>query len=124
MDVRPAIETSPSIGDLAALTGVSPRSLRYYEEQGLLSARRTPAGHRRYDHEAVDRVVLVQRLFAAGLTSTEIRPVLPGMVAEEHRTEPLVSALRGYRDRLQQEVARQLDTIDILDEVIDEQDRA
>ena len=124
MDVRPAIETSPSIGDLAALTGVSPRSLRYYEEQGLLSARRTPAGHRRYDHEAVDRVVLVQRLFSAGLTSTEIRPVLPGMVAEEHRTGALVSALRGYRDRLQQEVARQLDTIDILDEVIDEQDRA
>ena len=124
MDVRPAIETSPSIGDLAALTGVSPRSLRYYEEQGLLSARRTPAGHRRYDHEAVDRVVLVQRLFSAGLTSTEIRPVLPGMVAEEHRTGALVSALRGYRDRLQQEVARQLDTIDILDEVIDERDRA
>lgn len=124
MDVKPAVEASPSIGDLAALTGVSPRSLRYYEEQGLLSARRTPAGHRRYDHEAVDRVVLVQRLFAAGLTSTEIRPVLPGMVAEEHRTGALVSALRGYRDRLQQEVARQLDTIDILEEVIDEQDRA
>ncbi|MBP2409649.1 MerR family transcriptional regulator [Brachybacterium fresconis] len=122
MDVR--ADSLLSIGGLAALTGVSPRSLRYYEEQGLLSARRTPAGHRRYDHEAVDRVVLVQRLFAAGLTSTEIRPVLPGMVAEEHRTGALVSALRGYRDRLQQEVARQLDTIDILDEVIDEQDRA
>ncbi|APX34892.1 transcriptional regulator [Brachybacterium sp. P6-10-X1] len=113
-----------SIGGLTALTGVTPRSLRYYEEKGLLSARRTPAGHRRYDHEAVDRVVLIQRLFAAGLTSSEIRPVLPGMIAEEHRTGALVSALRGYRDRLRQEVARQVDTIDILDEVIDEQDRA
>lgn len=119
IDVRAAPAPPLSIGDLAEVTGASPRSLRYYEEQGLLLAQRTPAGHRRYEHEAVDRVALVQRLFAAGLTSTEIRPVLPGMIAEEHRTGALVTALRGYRERLQQEVARQLDTIDILEEVID-----
>ena len=112
-------ETLLSIGELSSHTGVSPRSLRYYEEQGVLPARRTPAGHRRYDQEAVDRVALVQRLFAAGLTSTEIRPVLPGLVDQEHRTEALVTTLREHRGRLQQEIAQQLDTIDILDEVIE-----
>lgn len=108
-----------SIGDLSSLTGVSPRSLRYHEEQGLLTAGRTPAGHRRYSRADVDRVALVQRLFAAGLSSTEIRPVLPGMVTEEDRTTDLVSSLREHRDRLQLEITRQLDTIDILDEVIE-----
>lgn len=121
--VRPAREAPPgfalSIGELSDRTGVSPRSLRYYEEQGLLTPQRTAAGHRRFDAEAVDRVLLTQRLFTAGLSSTEIRPVLPGLVDEEHRTGNLVAALREHRARLQQEIARQLDTIDILDEVIE-----
>ena len=108
-----------SIGELSSRTGVSHRSLRYYEEQGLLLAERTPAGHRRYGREAVDRVGLVQRLFAAGLTSTEIQPVLPGLVQEGCRTEDLVAVLSEHRERLQQEIAWQLDTIDILDEVIE-----
>ena len=119
MHVSSAPEMLLSIGDLASLTSVSPRSLRYYEEQGLLTAQRTPAGHRRYSRADVDRVALVQRLFAAGLSSSEIRPVLPGMVTEEHRTNDLVSSLREHRDRLQLEITRQLDTIDILDEVIE-----
>lgn len=119
MHVSSAAEMLLSIGDLSSLTGVSPRSLRYYEEQGLLTAGRTPAGHRRYSRADVDRVALVQRLFAAGLSSTEIRPVLPGMVTEEDRTTDLVSSLREHRDRLQLEITRQLDTIDILDEVIE-----
>ncbi|MFI5897699.1 MerR family DNA-binding transcriptional regulator [Actinoplanes sp. NPDC051513] len=36
------------IGDLSAATGASTRSLRYYEEQGLLTSTRTPGGQRVY----------------------------------------------------------------------------
>ena len=82
--VNPAASTGAparfGIGELSARTGVSARSLRYYEEQGLLTPARTAAGHRRFDAEAVDRVLLVQRLFAAGLTSTEIAPLLPPLL--------------------------------------------
>ncbi|GAA4520127.1 MerR family DNA-binding transcriptional regulator [Brachybacterium paraconglomeratum] len=117
--VRTTDGSTFSIGELSSRTGVSHRSLRYYEEQGLLLAERTPAGHRRYDEEAVQRVALVQRLFAAGLTSAEVQPVLPGLVEEGYRTEDLVEVLREHRARLQQEIAWQLDTIDILDEVIE-----
>lgn len=36
------------IGELAGRTGVSERSLRYYEQQNLLVSDRTPSGHREY----------------------------------------------------------------------------
>lgn len=111
-----------SIGGLSEVTGASPRSLRYYEEQGLITPQRTAAGHRRYDSDAVDQVILVQRMFSAGLSSAEIQPILPGMIDEEHRTGLLVAELRGFRHRLHQDIARQLDAIDILDEVIEEYD--
>jgi DNA-binding transcriptional MerR regulator len=37
------------IGELAGVTGVSTRSLRYYEEQCLLPVRRRTNGYREYD---------------------------------------------------------------------------
>ena len=65
------------IGDLAQQTGVSVRSLRYYEEQGLLTARRTTTGQRTYDEDAVARVRLLRQLYNAGLTSSTIATLLP-----------------------------------------------
>lgn len=111
-----------SVGRLAEATGVSTRSLRYYEEQGLIESQRTESGHRRFDPEAVERVVLIQRLFSAGLSSREIGPVLPCMVDESARTSLLVDVLRDYRERLAQEIRKQRETVRILDEVIDEYD--
>ncbi len=45
------------IGDLARETGVSPRLLRYYEEQGLLTSHRVGGGHRRYADDGVPRTL-------------------------------------------------------------------
>ena len=67
------------IGELARRTGVSERSLRYYEQQGLLAADRTPGGQRDYPERAVDRVIRIQELFAAGLHSKKIARLLPCM---------------------------------------------
>ncbi|MER5390051.1 MerR family transcriptional regulator [Saccharopolyspora sp. NPDC002686] len=67
------------IGELARRTGVSERSLRYYEQQGLLAADRTPGGQRDYPERAVDRVIRIQELFAAGLHSKKIAQLLPCM---------------------------------------------
>ncbi|MGW4500392.1 MerR family transcriptional regulator [Micromonospora sp. NPDC004336] len=65
------------IGDLARATGVSPRLLRYYEEQGLLASHRAGGGHRRYAEDAVPTVHHIRALLAAGLTTSVIREVLP-----------------------------------------------
>ncbi|GAA4835198.1 MerR family transcriptional regulator [Actinomycetospora corticicola] len=65
------------IGELSELTGVSTRSLRYYEEQGLLVGGRLPNGYRDYPADAVDTVAFIQDLFSAGLPSDVVRDVLP-----------------------------------------------
>ncbi|MFE7135686.1 MerR family transcriptional regulator [Streptomyces sp. NPDC057638] len=65
------------IGDLARETGVSPRLLRYYEEQGLLVPLRTPSGHRRYGEDAPEVVAHIRALLTAGLSTHVIRDVLP-----------------------------------------------
>nr|WP_221333214.1 MerR family transcriptional regulator [Nocardia transvalensis] len=62
---------------MARRTGVSVRSLRYYESQNLLAATRTGGGQREYPESAVDRVVRIQELFAAGLHSRTISELLP-----------------------------------------------
>ncbi|GGS19968.1 MerR family transcriptional regulator [Streptomyces griseoviridis] len=67
------------IGELARRTGVSERSLRYYEQEGLLWASRTPGGHREFTEAAVERVRRVQELYAAGLCSSKIAELLPCM---------------------------------------------
>jgi DNA-binding transcriptional MerR regulator len=66
-----------NIGELAQLTGVSRRSLRYYEQQGLLCAERDPHGYRRYGPDAVGAVARIRALLAAGLSTDVIRGILP-----------------------------------------------
>ncbi|WP_028645424.1 MerR family transcriptional regulator [Nocardioides sp. URHA0020] len=65
------------IGELAERAGVSVRSLRYYEEQGLLESERTAGGHREYRESDVTRVRFMQMLYAAGMPSRRIIELLP-----------------------------------------------
>jgi DNA-binding transcriptional MerR regulator len=64
------------IGEVAELTGTTPRTIRYYEELGLLSpaADRSPGAHRVYDEADVDRLREVLRLRRVlGLSLDELK---------------------------------------------------
>ncbi|MGW0484746.1 MerR family transcriptional regulator [Nonomuraea sp. NPDC003214] len=65
------------IGDLARVTGVNVRLLRYYEDQGLLESVRTSGGHRTYAADAPARVGQIRALLGAGLPTKVIREVMP-----------------------------------------------
>lgn len=106
------------IGDLAAATGVSVRSLRYYEEQGLLAADRTPSGQRTYGPAAVERVGLVQQLFGAGLPSRTIVQLLPCVDAGVATPESF-ALLVAERDRITTQLAELEAARNRLDEVIE-----
>ncbi|GAA2286625.1 MerR family transcriptional regulator [Glycomyces scopariae] len=60
------------IGELATATGATVRALRYYEEQGLLHAERTPSGQRVYAEDAVDQVDWIRMMLKTGLPSKAI----------------------------------------------------
>lgn len=105
------------IGELAASSGVSVRSLRYYESQGLLLSSRTSGGHREYSDDAVDRVILIQELMAAGLTSKIIVELLP-CIYSGTTTPAMVERLQSQREDIDRRARELLATRDRLDDMI------
>lgn len=61
------------IGALAQATGVSVRSIRHYDQHGLLASTRTENGYRAFEAVAVTQVKQIQRLIATGFSLEEIR---------------------------------------------------
>ncbi len=108
------------IGDLAAATGASARSLRYYEQQGLLVSERTAGGQREYPESAVERVKLIRSLLGAGLSSGTIHEVMPCIADEAIRTPWLAERLRSELTRVEEQIGCLHRTRDILAGLVDE----
>ncbi|WP_217143858.1 MerR family transcriptional regulator [Streptomyces sp. AC627_RSS907] len=105
------------IGKVAEGAGVSVRALRYYEEQGLVIADRSPSGHRQYPESAIERVKFIQLLYSAGLSSKAILQLLPfldTLVAAPRMTQ----RLKEERDRIRTQIDDLTRAHDRLDELI------
>ncbi|WP_163512539.1 MerR family transcriptional regulator [Fodinicola acaciae] len=104
-----------TVGQTAELLGLSAHTLRYYERIGLVDVERSGSGQRRYDREALARVVFITRLRLSGMSINDIgeyiRLVEQGTGTEEQRLELL------YRHRAK--VQRQLDELRFTMAVID-----
>ncbi len=69
--------TGMKIGALAARSGVPVKTLRYYEELGLLPAiGRSEGGYRLFDENSLPRLEFIRRLKALGLSLEEIQSCL------------------------------------------------
>ncbi|ULL17226.1 MerR family transcriptional regulator [Paenibacillus sp. H1-7] len=64
------------IGELAERTGVSIRSIRYYEQQGLLTPVRQENGYREYSPFAEEHVRTIRLYLNLGLSTEEIAGIL------------------------------------------------
>ncbi|SBW28006.1 putative transcriptional regulator [Candidatus Protofrankia californiensis] len=65
------------IGEVAAASGLTIKTIRFYEQTGLLPASpRTPAGYRDYPAPTPARLAVIRDAQGAGLTLAEIRSVL------------------------------------------------
>jgi DNA-binding transcriptional MerR regulator len=108
------------IGELSKRTDMSPRSLRYYEEQGLLTSARSEAGQRHYSEADVQRVSLIRQLFDAGLSSRVIVTVLPcvDVPGDVGIAEETFTAMMRERDRLDLDIAHLIENRDALDVLI------
>jgi len=91
------------IGELSERTGVSSRSLRYWEQQGLLPSERLPNGYREYADDAPRTVEAVRSLLGIGLPTAVIRQILPctGSAGPQAESCPgLLSRIAELRDNL------------------------
>lgn len=113
-------QTPMRIGDLSAATGASARSLRYYEDQGLLSSERGTGGQRHYHPSAIERVGLIKTLLAAGLSTVTIKDVLPCVADESARTPWLAGRLGAELARVEAQMADLRRTRDILAGLVDD----
>ncbi|MGD9620740.1 MAG: heavy metal-responsive transcriptional regulator [Mycolicibacterium sp.] len=65
------------IGELASLTNASTKTIRFYEDSGLLPAPpRSASGYRDYGPDSIDRLRFIHRCQAAGLTLQKVRQIL------------------------------------------------
>jgi DNA-binding transcriptional MerR regulator len=100
------------IGELAAESGVSAKTIRFWESAGLLpDPARTASGYRDYDPDAADRLRFIRHAQTAGLTLAEIRQVVSisddGQPPCNHVTELIHSHLTEVEHRIRELVETQ-----------------
>jgi DNA-binding transcriptional MerR regulator len=64
------------IGEVAERLGLSLRTIRHYEEVGLVVPERTPGGFRLYSETDIGRLALVKRMKPLGFSLEEMRDLL------------------------------------------------
>jgi DNA-binding transcriptional MerR regulator len=114
------------IGELAERAGTSARTLRYYEQHGLVEPQRDANGYRRYDEAELRVVHEIRALLAVGFGLDDIRPfvaclragnatghVCPDSVAVLRRklaeVETYLDQLAGVRDGLRGQLAQAIE---------------
>ena len=88
------------IGELAERAGTSSRSLRYYEQQGLLTTRRTASGHRDYDESDLRLVHQIRTLLAIGFGLEETRPFVECLRSGHESGGECPASIAVYRRKL------------------------
>jgi len=94
------------IGDLANRAALTVKTLRFYEQAGVLpAAARLPSGYRNYDDSALARLRFVKAAQAAGLTLMEIRQVIAVRDNEGPPCRHVTGLLNAHAADLDQRIA-------------------
>jgi DNA-binding transcriptional MerR regulator len=94
------------IGQLATRTGIPVRTIRFYEQSGLLPPPpRTSAGYRDYDDSAVNRLRFVRAAQSLDLSLAEIAEVLRIRDYHGPPCSYVTDLLTGHLDRLERRTA-------------------
>ena len=111
--------TAMRIGALATASGATTKTIRFYEQAGLLPVPpRTPAGYRDYPPQAPARLAFIRSAQAAGLSLAEIRGIL---AIRDHGEPPcthVTALLRAHLNQTEQRLAELTATQAILRDLL------
>lgn len=94
------------IGEAMKLYGMTARAIRFYEEKGLIEARRDRMNCRFYDGAARRRLSWIGPLRAAGLSLSDILDVLEAEEENGHGRDCAIGKLQNRRQAVQTELAK------------------
>lgn len=105
---RAILDAPLDIAEVAALTGVAPSALRFYERSGLVAPSGRAGLRRTYRPDAIDRVALIVNAQATGFTLREVRELLRArpatvrakVVAKARALDRQIALQTAARDRL------------------------
>ncbi len=101
-----------SIQQIAKLAGTTSRTLRHYDDIGLLPpTRNAPNGYRHYDEDALVRLQRILLLRDLGLALPQIAEVLDREVPEQQALRTHLELLNAERERLDRRIAAVAATI-------------
>jgi DNA-binding transcriptional MerR regulator len=103
-------------GDMARLTSNTLRTVRFYEEEGLLQPARSQGGHRLFDAEQLHKLKLISDLRNIGLALPVIKEVF--RIKEECKTA--TDASHQVKEFLQTQIKRMQEQIELLQRLRDE----
>jgi len=100
----PAASARLSVAEAADLVGLSPHTLRYYEQEGLLRPARNSSGYREYSEANLRRLVFITRMRGSGMTIQDLRRYVglgeQGPAADAERREIMIR----QRERVQEQI--------------------
>jgi MerR family redox-sensitive transcriptional activator SoxR len=108
-----------TVGEVAARSGFAASAVRYYEREGLIPARRTAGGQRRFERNVLRRLAFIRAARNVGLTLEEVAgalAMLPGGRTPNRADWSRLS--RGWRQRLDDQIAGLVALRDGLDSCI------
>lgn len=95
------------IGALADRSGLTTKTIRYYESIGLLDdPDRTPSGYRDYRDDAVERLRFIRDAQASGLSLCEVQSILELKDAGARSCDHTVALLERHITEIDQHIAR------------------
>ncbi|MBO4409681.1 MAG: MerR family transcriptional regulator [Spirochaetales bacterium] len=104
------------IGEIAALSGLTPRTIRYYGELGLLSDGRTRGGQRFFSDQDLVYLKRIVELKSLGFTLDEISRIIRLKEEDETGNRRRTELLTQYRSKLSADIER----MNVLQSHIDE----
>ncbi|WP_051342303.1 MerR family transcriptional regulator [Pseudonocardia spinosispora] len=115
------MSTRFTIGELAAKTGLTQHTLRYYENAGLLlDISRRSNGRRVYFTGDLERAILLTKLRSSGMSIAELRQFVEMSMSDGVDAATRRETLRNCRRQIAERIDRLREALEAVTELCDE----